>query len=295
MQTTFYVYAYLDPRKPGNYTYGKYHFKFEPFYIGLGHDKRMFSHLQPSILKRENTRKKNKIKKLINLGFDLRNGFIVKIEDGLDRQQSKQFEILAIKTIGRLDDKSGPLTNNTDGGDGAVNLTKEARDIISKTHMGNKYSLGRKQSKEEIEKRVSKIRGKPSWNKGIPKSDEARANQSLSQKGINTWSKGRKITQEHKDKISKTQTGMKRKPGSGENISKSLIGKKKSKEHVRKMAIARRFLSDDQIKEIYNKYWNDKIPQKQMMEMYKISKGVLYNITRKQLKFFDWNTFKTIT
>jgi len=29
----FYVYIYLDPRKPGRYVYGDYCFLYEPFYV----------------------------------------------------------------------------------------------------------------------------------------------------------------------------------------------------------------------------------------------------------------------
>jgi len=42
----FYVYVYLDPRKPGNYTYGDYHFDYEPFYVGKGCDDRLNDHLK---------------------------------------------------------------------------------------------------------------------------------------------------------------------------------------------------------------------------------------------------------
>jgi hypothetical protein len=40
---SFYVYIYLDPRKPGKFHYGEYCFDYEPFYVGKGKDNRMFT------------------------------------------------------------------------------------------------------------------------------------------------------------------------------------------------------------------------------------------------------------
>ena len=42
---SFYVYAYLDPRKPGKFKYGEYEFTHEPFYIGKGTKSRINRHL----------------------------------------------------------------------------------------------------------------------------------------------------------------------------------------------------------------------------------------------------------
>jgi hypothetical protein len=39
----FYVYAYLDPRYPGNYEFLGFTFKFKPFYIGKGCGHRIYS------------------------------------------------------------------------------------------------------------------------------------------------------------------------------------------------------------------------------------------------------------
>ena len=36
----FYVYVWLDPRKPGEYKYGKYMFDHEPIYVGKGYKNR---------------------------------------------------------------------------------------------------------------------------------------------------------------------------------------------------------------------------------------------------------------
>ena len=44
-ENIFYVYVYLDPRKPGNYVYGEYSFDYEPFYVGKGSNGRCTIHL----------------------------------------------------------------------------------------------------------------------------------------------------------------------------------------------------------------------------------------------------------
>ena len=36
MEKKYYVYIYIDPRKPGKFKYGEYEFDYEPFYIGKG-------------------------------------------------------------------------------------------------------------------------------------------------------------------------------------------------------------------------------------------------------------------
>ena len=53
-ENKYYVYIYLDPRKPGKYYYPNMDvcFLFEPFYVGKGKNKQMYSHLKET---KENT------------------------------------------------------------------------------------------------------------------------------------------------------------------------------------------------------------------------------------------------
>ena len=44
-KTDFYVYIYLDPRKPGSFIYEEYVFGYEPFYAGKGRNYRYKYHL----------------------------------------------------------------------------------------------------------------------------------------------------------------------------------------------------------------------------------------------------------
>lgn len=49
-----YVYVLLDPRRPGDYRYGKYRFKFEPFYVGKGSGGRCNAHWKRFLKNKEN-------------------------------------------------------------------------------------------------------------------------------------------------------------------------------------------------------------------------------------------------
>jgi hypothetical protein len=135
-----YVYIYLDPRKPGNYTYEKYNFEYEPFYVGKGKESRYKQHLKESLLKNDGNRlKANKIKKIQRLGYEIP---ILKFKEDISEDESITLEIELIKTIGRIDKKTGPLTNLTDGGEGRSGHipSEETKEKLRQKHLGLKAS-----------------------------------------------------------------------------------------------------------------------------------------------------------
>jgi hypothetical protein len=182
MNNEFYVYIYLDPRKPGEYKYDEYSFNYEPFYVGKGKGNRMYDHINEV----RDTYKNNKIQKILSEEYNLEN-YIIKIEDYMEEQDAFDLEIEMISLIGRLDLETGPLTNLTDGGEGSSGRlnTKETKEKISNSLKGHKVS-------EETRKKQSKIKkGKEPWNKGKKNSQVA-------------WNKGKKniYSEETKKKMS---------------------------------------------------------------------------------------------
>jgi hypothetical protein len=132
----FYVYVYLDPRKSGNFTYGKYIFKYEPFYVGKGYGKRYLKHLQNSSYDK-NYLKINKINKIKRLNL---NPIIIKYFTNITETEAYISESDMIKHIGRIDIKNGPLTNLNDGGFGGhYNPSDELRYRFGSSTRGKTY------------------------------------------------------------------------------------------------------------------------------------------------------------
>lgn len=111
-ESEYYVYIYLDPRKPGDYRYGQTRLQYEPFYVGKGKGRRKAEHLFESSLKKSNASPKvAKIRKILSLNLspiiqiiheNLNEDAAYALEDGLIREVGSDF-------INEIPD--GPLTN----------------------------------------------------------------------------------------------------------------------------------------------------------------------------------------
>lgn len=113
----FYIYVYLDPRKPGKFEYNEYCFLYEPFYVGKGSSDRMHDHLKKSELLK-NTFKSNKIKSILSSGHE---PYIIKIVDNIiEEKLSYQLEQEIVFDIGRIMTNDGPLVNLKEGGKGGL-------------------------------------------------------------------------------------------------------------------------------------------------------------------------------
>lgn len=123
----YYVYLYLDSTIAGEFIYGSYKFNYQPFYVGQGFTYR--SNVTTK-LKRNygNFPLRKKINDLINNGKAI---VTLKYKEGLSELESIAVEKDMIKVIGRLDLKTGPLLNMTDGGRGIEYSQRIERSIKS--------------------------------------------------------------------------------------------------------------------------------------------------------------------
>jgi hypothetical protein len=134
----FYVYVYLDPRKPGHYVYGEYEFDHEPFYVGKGSNGRMYDHLRC-----EGTDFTDEIEKIqTERHYD---PLIMKYKETLTEKQAYKLEGHMIDTIGRMCKETGPLYNRLRSGDEPIIRRKRpdkdrmARSIIEMLKCGKTY------------------------------------------------------------------------------------------------------------------------------------------------------------
>jgi hypothetical protein len=138
----FYTYIYLDPRCKGIFTYGKYKFEYEPFYVGKGKGIQSSAHLREAKTNFEkyNQHKLNKIRKILKENLE---PIILKVEEDLKEQEAFDLEIWLIWMIGRNDLKLGSLTNMTDGGEGTsgYKYNEEQKRKRSRSCTGRKLSI----------------------------------------------------------------------------------------------------------------------------------------------------------
>lgn len=155
----YYIYVYLDTRKKGSYSFGNFHFEYEPFYIGKGVNERYLTHLRVAngSRKGKNNLIVTKIKSILNDGFE---PTIIKIIEGLTKENYDSYEISTIKLIGKSCDGLGPLLNTTDGGDGGVTWIGEHHNKGKKLEeiVGEEKAIELKQKlSEQASKRVGEL------------------------------------------------------------------------------------------------------------------------------------------
>jgi hypothetical protein len=155
----YYIYVYLDTRKKGSYSFGDFHFEYEPFYIGKGVNERYLTHLRVAngSRKGKNNLIVTKIKSILNDGFE---PTIIKIIEGLTKENYDSYEISTIKLIGKSCDGLGPLLNIMDGGDGGVTWVGEHHNKNKKLEeiVGEEKAIELKQRlSEQASKRVGEL------------------------------------------------------------------------------------------------------------------------------------------
>lgn len=180
MENKYYIYCYLDTRKPGRFSYDglDFCFLYEPFYIGKGCGDRWTDHTREVVngYKPTNKIRYSKISKMINEGF---YPLVSILKENLNLEESYIEEINLISKIGRIDMKNGTLTNLTSGGDGGREVSKITRDYFSKlftgegnpmfgvSRYGKENPFYQKKHTYETKSKISEMnKGRIPWNKG---------------------------------------------------------------------------------------------------------------------------------
>jgi hypothetical protein len=251
----FYVYAYLNPVKPGRYHYKSISFLYEPFYIGKGQNNRSNQILA------HNRHCQNKVKKILRANL---NPLILFLKSDILEQEAFDFEKQMIKEVGRKDLKRGPLTNLTDGGEGTSNPSEETRrkkseklkgkprpkEVCEKISQSNRGRLSPRKGikcSEETKRRISEAKkgeknpmfGKHPVNFGISLSDEIKQKLSKALKGRISPNKGKVFSEEHRKKLSEARIGKLLSEETKRKMATSQKGRTHSEKSKRKMRESR--------------------------------------------------------
>lgn len=170
----YYIYVYLDPRKSGHYCYNDICFLYEPIYIGKGKENRYLDHIN-KLENHYNRLLKRKIKTILKNNHNIKD-YIIFFKNNISENDSLNIENKLIKEIGRIDLKTGTLTNMTDGGEGVSGkiVSDETKMKLSLLNSSENHPQFGKQRSEETRDKISKSQsgeksihfGKDPWNKG---------------------------------------------------------------------------------------------------------------------------------
>ena len=208
----FYVYVLLDNRYPETSILNGIELQYRPFYIGKGSNDRVRGHYYYLTQTKEKYLEiqKNKLKgeiiwKLIN-ELHYPPTYVI-LASHLTEEEALQLEIKLIQELGRRDQKTGILSNFTDGGEGIFHPNNKQREKWSKerSREGNAF-FGKKHSKETKKKISQSKKGTPAWNKGIPRTEEVKnklRKPHLTIQGENNPAKRLEV----REKISKSKMG----------------------------------------------------------------------------------------
>jgi hypothetical protein len=243
----YYVYAYLDTRKQGEYIYQDLKFYYEPIYVGKGQKRRYKNHL--SLRNIMENHFYHKLNSMINDGFEPE---IVIIKNNMDEDSSLKYEIETISKIGRGD--NGPLTNLTNGGEGSSGriCSDETKMKISRTKIGEKNGMFGK---------IPVTKGK-TYDEffGIEKSTEIKKKLS---ENANIPNKGKRMSKEFCDNISKSiYVWYENNKDVKERISETLKKRFENKENHPMFGKKHKESSKKKLSESLKEYYKENPPKK---------------------------------
>ena len=133
----YYVYVYLNTLNPGKFIYNGLSFDYEPFYVGKGFGKRWLDHFK-KVKNKNKFRISNKYQTITDIINNGREPIVIKLQDNLSEDDALLLENSTIKSIGRSDLETGPLTNLNDGGHKPQNNYHHTQETKDKIKEGSK-------------------------------------------------------------------------------------------------------------------------------------------------------------
>jgi len=170
----------------------------KPFYIGKGKNERIFFH-EKELAHPTGKSNRHKLSMLKNAISDGSLTYTIQ-EFFTDPKEALAREKESIALYGREN-----LTNLTDGGDGAINLSHEAIESMRSKLTGRPGPNKGKTLSEESKQKMSEAKkGRPAHNKGATMSDETRTKMAVAKLGKPAHNKGVPMSEETKAKMAES-------------------------------------------------------------------------------------------